>query len=629
MKKILYLVVICVTAMTSCKKYLDIIPDDIATLDYAFRDRVGAEKFLFTCYSFMPFRSSIFDCPGFICSDEIWTNNTLGSISDNYLYQLRRYGNNVSNPLLDFWDGINGGTNLWQGIRDCNIFMDNISKVRGMEEFEKRRWIAEVKFLKAYYHFFLLRMYGPIPVIRKNLSVSAGPNEVAVYREPIDSVVHYIVNLLDQATPDLPLKITDEVSEMGRITQPIALTLKAKVLVMAASPLFNGNHDYAQMKDNKGRQLFNQTYDPDKWARASTACKNAIDTCHLAGIMLYHVPDLSLGLSDSTRQVLLPGLVVTDKWNIEQIWGIARFDSRNMANYTIPVLAVDHRNFVHQQFQPTLQMVETFYSNHGVPIDEDVTYDYDHRYSLDTTTIADKYYMQPNFVTAKLHLNREPRFYGSVAVDGGWWFGLGRNNDDQQWPLHCKYEEPSGYLNSDRHSSTSFYIKKLVNFRSAYSGTSFIEEKWDFPLFRLSDLYLLYAEALNETLDVPNAEVYKYVDMVRERAGLKSVEESWPAYSKYPNKYTTKEGMRDIIHRERTIELAFEAKHFWDVRRWKEAVHTFNEPVQGWHILEKSTNGFYQIKTIAYPKYTQRDIFWPIKESDIITNQNLVQNPGW
>ena len=75
---------------------------------------------------------------------------------------------------------------------------------------------------------------------------------------------------------------------------------------------------------------------------------------------------------------------------------------------------------------------------------------------------------------------------------------------------------------------------------------------------RMADLYLLYAEALNEAADAPTDDVFKYVDMIRTRAGLQSVKTSWATYSSLPEKYTTKAGMRDIIQRERRIELAFE-----------------------------------------------------------------------
>src|SRR5690606_27336325 len=132
--------------------------------------------------------------------------------------------------------------------------LENIGKVQDIEDVEREQWIAEAKFLKAYYHFYLLRMYGPIPLIKENFSIGEDVEVVKRYREPIDECVNYIVSLLDEAIPDLPLIITDQQNDLGRATSVIASSIKAKILVTAASPLFNGNMDYASMVDNRGKQ---------------------------------------------------------------------------------------------------------------------------------------------------------------------------------------------------------------------------------------------------------------------------------------------------------------------------------------------------------------------------------------
>src|SRR3546814_431386 len=167
--------------------------------------------------------------------------------------------------------------------------MENIDMVKDMDQTEKDRWVAEVKVLKAYYHFYLLRMYGPIPLIRENLPIASGVEEVQVAREPFDNCVDYIVELLDEAVleENLPASIEDRTTELGRITKPIALTIKALVLTTAASPLFNGNPDYDSFADKNGVKLFNSTYDPQKWERAAQACKAAIEASHAAGHKLY------------------------------------------------------------------------------------------------------------------------------------------------------------------------------------------------------------------------------------------------------------------------------------------------------------------------------------------------------
>src|SRR5690606_33707615 len=104
-----------------------------------------------------------------------------------------------------------------------------------------------------------------------------------------DDCVDYIVQLLDEtaAEENLPITIEDRTTELGRITKSITLSVKALVLVTAASPLFNGNIDYESFVDKNGLKLFNTNYDLEKWSRAAVACKDAIDLCHTAGHKLY------------------------------------------------------------------------------------------------------------------------------------------------------------------------------------------------------------------------------------------------------------------------------------------------------------------------------------------------------
>src|SRR5690606_3056371 len=156
-------------------------------------------------------------------------------------------------------------------------------------DYEKERWVAETKFLKAYFHCYLFRMYGPIPIMDKNLPITASPEEVKVSRQPVEVVVDYIASLLDEAAAGddfsgLPLTITSRSTELGRVTKVAALAIKARLLVTAASPLFNGNTDYRALANTDGTPLFNSTADPDKWIRAAEACREAVDAAERAGL---------------------------------------------------------------------------------------------------------------------------------------------------------------------------------------------------------------------------------------------------------------------------------------------------------------------------------------------------------
>src|SRR5699024_7076126 len=233
----------------------------------------------------------------------------------------------INSPYFNFWDGGRLGNPLFQGIRDCNTFLSKIDEVPDMEGMEKDRWKSEVMFLKAYYHWYLLRMYGPIPIVDQNKPVSADVQGVKVYRQPVDSCFHYIVNLIDTAIVDLPDKINLRISELGRITKPIALAMKARILMNAASPLFNGNANYANMVDNKGRHLFNATDDPEKWEKAKEACKQAIEASLTTGHQLYHFSPQSstYNVNDTLRTQMSIRNAICERWNSEIIWGYSTY----------------------------------------------------------------------------------------------------------------------------------------------------------------------------------------------------------------------------------------------------------------------------------------------------------------
>src|SRR5690606_33991599 len=196
MKKIITLLFTLVgLSITSCHKYLDIVPDNVATLENAFTMRNTAERFLFTCYSYLPDHAGLGGNPALLAGDEAWLPPQMLPEP----LQIAKGNQKLVEPYMNFWEGKNGGKNLYLGIRDCNTFLENVDKVPDLSNEEKKRWIAEVKFLKAYYHFYLFRMYGPIPLIKENLPVSAGIEEVQIPRAPADECVDYIVSLLDEA----------------------------------------------------------------------------------------------------------------------------------------------------------------------------------------------------------------------------------------------------------------------------------------------------------------------------------------------------------------------------------------------------------------------------------------------
>lgn len=631
----LFLISLIMLGCSACH-YLDIVPDNVATIDNAFDLRSQAKKYLYTCYSFLPKLGDWSYNPALLSGDEIWFyypyTMYINAPPDNW--EIARGNQNKLSPYLNYWDGTRGGMPLFQAIRDCNTFLANIGQVPDIENYERDRWISEVTFLKAYYNWFLLRMYGPIPIVDKNLPVSSGPEKVKYYRQPVDSCYKYIVGLINSSMANLPIQIDNPVSGMGRITKPIALSIKARILVSAASPLFNGNQDYTHFTDNKGRQLFNTEYDPSKWKKAADACKEAIQMCHTLGNKLYYFNSAVQSLGTEMQTQMDIRNAICEKWNSEIIWGSTNSMLGLIQRYAQaridPSISYGTGAVPHQSYAPTMKIAEMFYTKHGVPINEDISWDYNDRYQLQTATSANKYYIQPGYTTASLNFDREPRYYADLGFDGGTWYGQGRFDEDNMYHVEGRVGQLAGKSRSSNYSITGYYAKKLVYYlnTAVQPNGGYSYESYPFPVMRLADLYLLYSEAINE-VEGPTSEALTYINLVRERAGIPTVQDAWDHYSNKPDEYKTKDGFRKIIHRERLIEMAFEGNRYWDLRRWKEAQKVFNQPVRGWDVAQQDPQNYYQPQIIFQPTFKKKDYFWPIDDNDIIKNDNLVQNPGW
>lgn len=627
----------CALLSASCNSFLDIVPDNVPVIDHAFTNAMEAEKYLFTCYSYLPGSGEPSGNIGMTAGDEIWLNmpNHVAAPAWDYIAKGVRSADK-SQP--DFWKGSDYTYALFVGIRDCNTFLENIedmSKVADLTADKRARWIAEAKFLKAYYHYYLLRMYGPIPIVDRNLPVSASPEEVQVKRQPFDDCVKYIVDLLDECNPDLPAVITNRQSELGRITKPINRAVKARVLLLAASPLFNGNSDLANFRDNDGLPLFASEEDSGKWAQAADAAREAIESAENAGHDLYYFDDAPFEISETTKTQLSVRQAVCDRWNDEVVWGRSGGRGRagaTLQNACMPMLdASMNINAVRGCMAPTLQVVEEFYTRNGVPIEEDKTLDFTEINELRTATADERCNFQEGYTTARINFDRENRFYADIGFDGGKWimeYHPSRSDVDT-YVLQAKVGQLGYGQVQGATSSTGYFTKKLVHWESGFGNTTAGVVEYAWPEIRLAEIYLMYAEALNEA-EGPVADVHLYLNKVRSRAGLESVEASWRKYSTNPTKPDTKEGMREIIRRERLIELALEGHRYWDLLRWKLATDYFNQPITGWDVSQSDAEAYYQVKTIYNRTFVApRDYFNPIPNSEMNVNGNLVQNPGW
>lgn len=297
--------------------------------------------------------------------------------------------------------------------------------------------------------------------------------------------------------------------------------------------------------------------------------------------------------------------------------------------------------------------VNAFYTKNGLPVEQDANYYKDGmyfpvKYSKDNSEFTEHYdfdynyrYVIENETTAGMNFDREPRFYASVGFDRGVWYGnsysdpAGDQSESQaayRYPRN-RFGEFSSVWNSTWYNVTGYWAKKLVALRSAFTGSDNVSfYSVPFPDMRYADLLLMAAEAWNEAEETPNEKVYDYLDQVRERAGLEGIKETYAKYAsaQYKDYPSHKSQMRDIIHRERQVELSCEGSYYWDTRRWKTAEKELNRIVQGWNVLNGETAEDYYIPTNIYnQQFTLRDYFAPIPDGDIIRNPQLVQNPWW
>jgi hypothetical protein len=637
-KTVCALALSCLLLLGACNEYLDVVPEGTGRIENVFTTRENALRYLYSNYYFLEsMRGDPMQGLEVTGCGELWTYS-------EPQYQVVnvegiRIAEGRQSPFVNLF---NRWTHIFAAINNCNTMIAGLEtyKVPYLPDWERDVWIAENKVLKAWYHFYLLRMYGPIPVIRENLPVSSGIEEVQVPREPVDVVFEYIEQLLDEAIEDLPDQITST-QDLGRINKAIAMSIKAQVLVTAASKLFNCNGEQASLKNRDGdggAQLFPQDEAQKlaKWSRAAQACEEAFAFCtDEQGMSLYTYPGHpQYALSPEMMQQMTLRQAFCERWSSEVIWAYTGEWVNSLQVRTAKSLGQFEAVQNYNLFGVPLSMVEQFYSANGVPVKEDKYWQYGNRYDLRTGTAAENRYIREGQATARMNFDREPRYYAWMAFDRGVYYGHGI--EDDAIPSNLLYVENRGghpfSINDFAGCPTGYYPKKYIHFKTqGVANEQMAVENYIWPLMRLPELMLYCAEALNEADNTPEArnKAIAYLNLIRDRAGLEDVATAWDTYSTNAGKYTTQDGLREIIHQERTIELAFEGKRYWDLRRWKTAPEVLNVPVQGWDMSRSDAEYYYRPFTIFEQSFGLKDYFSPIPDSEMQRNKKLVQNLGW
>jgi hypothetical protein len=646
------LLLVLLLGSLSCREYLDIVPDDTITLDDFFSRKEMAWNALAKVYSYMP--------------DDPHTQNTSWTLGDEWIgridqnintealraIRLMRGLQNTEDPLLATWSGKDDEADkksLYMGIRSANIFLSYIDMAEDMTETETAEWKAQVKFLKAYYHFLLLRQYGPIVIADAPVDLDALSEELFQKRSKVEDCLDFIIRLMNEAIPDL--KERASINDLGQVDRVSAVAIKARVLLFRASPFLNGNREYyGDFLDSDGQPFFPLEYKAEKWQDALTAVNEAITLCEGNGLGLYNY-DRAPYIYDREDYLLNSGkiqtlydlrMVIADPWNKELIWGQTydpgpdgllattsnirlpdEYDGEHGSGYTDQTLAASYR------------MLERYYTKNGIQPSEDLTFDFEGKYDLVTTPgVSDSVaynplrgFLQPGVKLVKLYLDREPRFYANLGITGGYWRAHAvRINTMMLSNSYGGYV--SGYSNN--FLCTGIGVQKFVHPESKSNHWVRVI-RCPYPIIRMADLYLMKAEILNE-IEGPSQRVYDEINKIRRRAGIPDVETVWADASlvRTPGKHLNKDGLLEIILQERSIEFAFEGgNRFWDMHRYRKAMSEFSSPILGWNYTAADAEKFFVTGLKQTRRFLARDYLWPLSLKERNVNSNLIQNPGW
>ncbi len=478
------------------------------------------------------------------------------------------------------WNAIDNPENLWsnfyQGIRKANQFLaasDSINldqykldptpsaqTVYQTRLAEIKRWKYEARFLRAYFYFELVKRYGGVPIIAQIYTVD--DDFQATKRSTLAECIQYITAECDSAAKNLP--VTYSATDLGRATRGAALALKSRVLLYAASDLFN-TPSWAMGYSNP--ELISLTGDRmARWKAAADAAKAVID---LAGT--------GYALNSNYRNLFITN------------------------SYTLPEIILARRNGSSNDFEKANYPIGYDLGNSGTTPSQNLVDAYER-------TDGTKFDWNNPAQAANPFANRDPRLGLNIILNNTAYKGR---------PLEAWAggRDGKGVVNATK---TGYYLKKYVNENQNLLTNTTSVQSWN--LIRLAEIYLNYAEALNEA-SPGNADAKTYVDRVRARTGV-----AMPAL---PAGLSQAE-MRERIRNERRVELAFEDHRGWDVRRWLQGPQYLGAPLMGLDITKNADGTFtYKPITVENRVFEPKMYLYPIPQGEVNASKGLIQNPGW
>lgn len=598
--------------ITACNDYLDKLPEGDMTVEEVFQNYTTAKRWLANTYMHLPAELN------FMCDrSDTWGRNPFTAGSDEmeiaYGGAASHYLNNGSLNSSNSYSICTAWNECYMGIRKANIFLENIDNTplvtsgntSATDVFTaeiRDQWKGEAYMLRAFAFYQLVRTYGPVPITDYALPTDEDYNKIR--RNTMEECIQFIVEDCDRAIALLPVKHTGE--NIGRASGGAAMALKSRMLLYAASAIYNGHSYFANYKDNEGVHLFPTSNDDSKWSTAAKAALDCITALEAAGHKLYDAK-----LPDYVNNYRA---IHQESYNAEWIFW-RNVEWYNHLDNCGTILSLKGFSILN----PTQEMVDAYHMANGmVPITS---------YRADGFTPivnSGSGYIEEGYTSddgsngwapkgvRNMYANREPRFYASINFAGQKWLGTtcdfwytGKDGRRGAGSDYCK----TGYL-----------IAKIINPNANPStGAGYERRAWLY--FRLAEIYLNYAEAVNEA-EGP-AKAYTYINKIRARAGIPDLATG-----------LNKDEMREAIRRERRVELAFEGHRYFDVRRWGIAENTDNKPIHCMNIMAGThlqDNAFYERVKCEDRVFDKSKHYWfPIPQSEIdITQRSLVQGPGW
>lgn len=639
------LAIAAVFALSSCDGYFDVDLKDQATLEEIFSQSTSTHKYLAHCYSFIPVDEEIVGSDGWTVgrSDE-----SRYSWYQWVYYELYRTGS-YSSATPSSATYYNYFSKFYTGINQCTIFIQNVDRDKQDSEAVRKNMSYEARFLRAFYYFCLFRQYGPVYIW------GDGPANESIIpadcdRHTVKQNIDFMVTELDKCIENLPMEIGEFESDAnyrGRVTKGAAMALKARILLWAASPLYNGGASWLKgIKNIYGDEIFPSTEDPNRWEEAAKASKDIIELnkwtlCKAKSASGNAFTD---GFNAYQR-------ILFDAWNEETIWG---WWKRTSSAYSYmggagALLGCSCPNFTDKSITwgfggiaPSLKLVDTYamYDSGRFPVTGYEKNNDGNDYSRPIVDAKSGYkaegwkegYNQPvnapwapAFKAHNSTVGREPRFYASILPNGYYWPD---KNSPKQFTCYSGKEATAPWAASGSavrvgYAWVRFYpINHPLKAQTDYTGLKHV-----YPAFRMAEVYLNYAEACNEKPNRDEAEALKYLNLVRERVGLKKIEEA------YHEVIGNKALLRTLIKKEKMVEFAMENMRHYDACRWLDAEKEY--PCDNWTLKCTSENyedSYQRVfdEFIGGPaKFEKRDYFFPVYSGDLAKMPNWTQNYGF